>query len=236
MRVLTQTQAPEGAPAANEAGGSWLCAVDADARPLAALHLHAALGLSRARYSFHVGRVVHAAPELGLHQVQTTLQLGHDATGEAEIDALWLAPQARGGDAPDALLDALLAAALRALPPLRPEPGALVVVELPGWRDALGNSPFWDGLVRPFVPGLDPAVAQARLGPAFSTHLGPLLPRQLMHVAFLPELTQRHLGQVADSHLPWLRALQRAGFADWRHRRIDDGGPLLARPIGRAEL
>ena len=226
MKIASQTHAPARAPAPNEAGGLWWVARTNDGRDLAALHALPALGLSRARYSFHLGRVVHAAPDLGLHQVQTTLQLGHDATGEAEIDGFW-----RADEADEATLDALIAAAVQGLKPHRPEPGALVVAELPGWRDALGRSPFWEGLVRPFLPQARLEDAASRFGPAFSTHLGPLLPRQLMHVAFLPDATRQRLGQVADAHLPWLRALQRAGFADWRHRRIDDGGPILARGL-----
>jgi arginine/ornithine N-succinyltransferase beta subunit len=226
MKISAQSHAPTGAPAPNEPGGQWWLASDEAGLPLAALHAVPALGLSRARYSFHLGRVVHAAPELGLHQVQTTLQLGHDATGEAELDGFW-----RSEEADEAVLDALIATAVKALKPLRPEPGALVVAELPGWRDAMGRSPFWEGLVHPFLPQARVEEAAARLGPAFASHLGPLLPRQLMHVAFLPEATQQRLGQVADSQRPWLRALQRAGFSDWRHRRIDDGGPVLARTL-----
>lgn len=241
IQIVQQLQAPPEAPAAHEHGGTWLCAMAADGRLLGALHALPEQGRSRARCSFHLGRVVHSAPELGLHQVQTTLQLGHDATGEAELSGLYLAPPVAAAlpastgtpaPTPEVVADALLQAALAHLAQ-RPDSNTAaswLIVELPGWRDAAGRSPFWDGLVRHFLPpdSLNPADAVQRHGPAFSTHLGEMLPRQLIHAAFLPLAAQQALGRCADSHLPWQAALQRAGFADWRHGRIDDGGPLMA--------
>lgn len=226
MRTL---EAPAQAPPAQEPGGWWLCALGADGSLRGAVHCLAEQGRSRARCSFHVGRVVHSAPELGLHQVQTTLQLGHDTTGEAELSGLWLAPCS--ADAAAEVCDALLKAALASLAELH-APASWVTVELPGWQDAAGRSPFWDGLVRHFLPAGSASRTQGLLrhGPAFSTHLGTMLPRQLIHVAFLSTAARQALGQCAASHAPWLAALPRAGFADWRHCRIDDGGPLLAVP------
>lgn len=234
---ITITRTPE-APAqaqaapAQEPGGWWLRATAADGQWLGALHCQPEQGRSRARCSFHLGRVVHSAPELGLHQVQTTLQLGHDTTGEAELSGLSLAPASAGAEA--AVCDALVQAALASLAAAADSetPARWVVVELPGWLDDDGRSPFWDGLVRHFLPAgaTDRAEGLQRHGPAFSTHLGMMLPRQLIHATFLPAAAQQALGRCAESHAPWLAALQRAGLADWRHCRIDDGGPLLAVP------
>jgi arginine/ornithine N-succinyltransferase beta subunit len=228
--VAVDTQAPPSLAAmaepAHEPGGWWFSAQAPDGRLLGALHALPEQGRGRARFSFHLGRVLHSAPELGLHQVQTSLQLGHDSMGEAEVSGLTLA-----SDAPEAVPDALLQAALERL--AQAETGASwVIVELPGWQDAAGHSPFWDGLVQHFLPSgsVDRAQGLQRYGPAFVTHLGAMLPRQLIHTAFLSEAAQQALGRCSDSHAPWLAALQRAGFADWRHCRIDDGGPLLARP------
>lgn len=224
MQILFSPQAPAGAPAPQEPGGRWCQLQAADGRLIAAVHLQPQLGQSRARYSFHVGRVVHAAPELGLHQVQTTLQLGHDATGEAELSGFFAAPEAD-----DAALDQVLQAALQGL---AESPAQRVLAELPGWRDALGHSPFWHGLVRHFLPQqLEAAPLMERFGPGFDSHLGPLLPRQLIHATFLPPAAQAALGRVHTQFEPWAAALGRAGFADWQHVRIADGGPLLAAPL-----
>lgn len=220
-------QAPNPEWQASESGGRWWWVVkqadSADGPPMAALYALPRQGLTRARHSFHLGRVVHAAAELGLHQVRRTLQLGQDATGEAEISGLLDA------GAPPEALQALLDAALADLATQRVNEGALVVVELPGERDAAGRSPFWEGLVRHFAAGADARQLAQRFGPAFTSHLGLLLPRQSIHAAFLPEATQQQLGRPAWS--PWLTVLQQAGFSDWQHCRIDDGGPLWARAL-----
>jgi arginine N-succinyltransferase len=116
--------------------------------------------------------------------------------------------------------------ALRATRPA----GTLVLVELPGWRDAQGHSPFWHGLVRHFAPLTGMNMVE-RLGASFTSHLGPLLPRQMIHGALLSPETQAVLGQPAASSLALQQALKGAGFSDWRHVRIDDGGPVWARPL-----
>ena len=231
LRVLDVRPVPAPLPSEDGPGARWVCAEAADGRLLAALQIQPQLGHSRPRYSFHLGRVVHAAPELGLHQVQTTLQLGHDATDETEFSGLYLAPELTGSEAADALLDTLLQQALATLH----GPAGLVIVELPGLRDDDGRSPFWDGLVRQFLPAGAPDAEQLmkRFGPGFASHLGAMLPRQLIHATFLPADAQAALGRCDEAYAPWRRALERAGFADWRHCRIDDGGPIWARALVR---
>ncbi|MEL4419719.1 hypothetical protein AAEH74_22490, partial [Shewanella algae] len=66
---------------ATEAGGQRLALADGSA----SLLLVPRLGLTLPRYHFHIGRVVHAAQELGLFRVQTTLLLGNDHTGQSEL-------------------------------------------------------------------------------------------------------------------------------------------------------
>lgn len=232
FEIVQAAQRPAAAPLPQEGGGWWLFAQAEPGRLLGALHVLPEQGLQQPRYSFHIGRAVHSAPELGVHQVHTSLQLGHDGTGEAELSGLYLDPAAPA-DVAEALLqaalDSLRAAGLAA---------RWVLVELPGWRDAAGCSPFWEGLVCRFLPpqGLDPQQAEQRLGPAWRSHLGAMLPRQMIHAAFLPPAAQQALARAAESHRPWLQALQAAGFADWRHCRVDDAGPVLACPLRGAQL
>lgn len=233
LRDLRPVPAP---PAHEETDGLWICLENDEGRLLAGLHVQPQGGRCRPRLLFHLGRVVHAAPEFGLHQVQTTLQLSHDGSGEAEFSGLYLAPELQGSPEGDELLDRLLHEAWTQLLERNPESGGAqrVLVELPGWRDAQGRSPVWDGLVRPFLPA---ALADAesslreRFGPALATHLGAMLPRQLIHASFLPPEAQQALGRCDSAYEFWRRALGRAGFSDWQHCRVDDGGPVLTRPL-----
>lgn len=192
----------------------------------ASLRLVPRIGLKLPRYHFRLGRVVHAAAEFDLFRVQTTLLLGNDHTGAAELTALQTAP-CLSADAQQAALAALIGAAQQQLRERPADFGPALVCELPGWRDAEGRSPFWQALGARFYPG-DPAEAEARLGPDWRSHLAALLPRQTVYLSFLGAAAEARVLDVADTHRPALQALRAAGFQPPEHARIDDGGPVLA--------
>ena len=116
-----------------EADGERLALADG----AASLRFVPRLGLSLPRYHFHVGRIVHAAQELALFRVQTTLLLGNDLTGQAELCDFHVDAAAP----PDALPRLIDAAAAHAT--THGDRGDQLVVELPGWRDDNGASPVW---------------------------------------------------------------------------------------------
>jgi arginine N-succinyltransferase len=215
---------------ADDAGLKRWVWVDAADHPRATLALRARLGLDLPRYSYHVGRVVHAAAELGLFRVQTTLLMGNDHTGQSELCGLATAPDLPPAERREAL-QALVQAAQASV---AAEPTAEVewlVVELQGWRDDTG-SPVWASLGGRFYPH-DPAVAEQRLGAAWRSHLAALLPRQTLYLSFLSEAAQRRLGQASSAVAPEAEALLTAGFAPSGHVRIDDGGPILGWRVPR---
>lgn len=183
-------------------------------------HLVIGIGLEQPRHWYHVGRVVHAAPELQLFRPQRTLLLGNDLTGASELVGL-AEPPARGED-PSSSWSALLQACAQ-----RPS-GERLIVELPGVRDAEGRSPFWQGLGHAFCP-LTPEAAAALHGAAWQGHVAALLPRQLIYTSFLSDAAQDAIGRCAAAALPLQRALQQAGFAWHGHVSIADGGPVLER-------
>ena len=200
---------------------------DPAAVPLrAALRLRPAIGLVLPRVSYHVGCVVHAAPELGLFHRQRTLLLGHDHTGASEFaDIAWargelsLAEQA-------AALHVLLAAAVQALAESRRQVADRVIVELPGVRDSAGQSPFWDGLGRHFYAG-DPAAAAAAHGPDWRSHVAALLPRHPLYTSFLPPAAEAAIAQVDAPTLLLREALEDIGLRYSHHVNVEDAGPIL---------
>ncbi|MBT9492311.1 MAG: arginine N-succinyltransferase [Paucibacter sp.] len=208
----------------------WLVLADpASAQPLACLRLVQQLGLQMPRYSYHVGRVVHAAVELGLYRSQTTLLLGNDHSGESELADLACAPALSDAAQVDALLRLIQAALQR----IQAQPalfGERLIVELAGPRDQSGKAPFWQGLGAHFYAG-DPAAAQAKFGDAWRSHLAALLPRQTLYLSFLSDAAQAAMGQVGDSGQPAARALAACGFGFSQHVRIDDGGPVWERRL-----
>lgn len=212
------------------AESEWLILAEpGSGAPLACLRLVKHLGMALPRFSYHVGRVVHAAAELGLRRAQTTLLLGNDHSGESELADLACAADLPA-EAQATCLQRLIEAALQRIQAQPAEYGERLVVELAGPRDGAGRAPFWQGLGAHFYAG-DPATAQARLGEGWRSHLAALLPRQTLYVSFLSEAAQAALGQVGTSGEAAAQALRATGFAYSQHVRIDDGGPVWERRL-----
>lgn len=192
-----------------------------------------AIGFERPRYWFHVGCAVHAAPELGLFHQQRTLVLGNDLTGAWEIADLVCDGSVLTEAEQGSVLRQLLHAALEEIRRQRAETaargagdGTTVICELPGVRDASGQSPFWQSLGRHFYDG-DPQLAAERHGPAWKTYVAALLPREPLLASFLSEEAQRALGTHDASVALQARLLRATGFRAGRHVTIDDAGPVF---------
>ncbi len=205
-----------------DAGGLRLRAHDAAGQALAAATLRARVGLQLPRHWYHVGQVVHAAPELQLFRAQRTLLLGNDLTGSAELCDF----EPLGAGASTAAWAALAEHAVALVMAAPAQWGPRLIAELPGRLDAAGQSPFWQGLTRHFYRG-DRADTAARLGPDWRTHLAALLPRQLVYASFLPEAAQAAIGAHAEAAQASHEGLHAAGLRWQGHIRIDDGGPVL---------
>jgi arginine N-succinyltransferase len=195
-------------------------------RVLATLRLQPSIGMTQPRCWYHVGCTVHAAPELGLFHRQRTLLLGHDHTGASELcDIAWHAD-----DVPletqAAALRLLVASACLLVARDRAGYAQRLIVELPGLRDAAGQSPFWQGLGRHFYSG-DPAAAALEHGPAWRGHVAALLPRQPLYAEFLPAAAQAVIGQVHPQSLVLREVLEAAGLRYGHHVNLEDAGPVL---------
>ncbi len=205
----------------------WLVLADpTSGAPLACLRLVQHLGLELPRYSYHVGRVVHAAAELGLFCTQTTLLLGNDHSGDSELADLACAP-GLPFELQVACLTVLIQAALQRIQAQPAHHAERLIVELAGSSDEQGRAPFWQGLGAHFYAS-DPLAAQAKWGDAWRSHLAALLPRQTLYLSFLSEAAQTALAQVGAPAKPAAAALAMQGFGYSQHVRVDDGGPIWA--------
>jgi len=227
--------APQGGLAENAPDDLWLVAewhdtLHAIARPAATLKLRHRVGLRQVRHWYHVGCVVHAAPELQLFHRQSTLLMGNDYTGATELsdaacdtEHLTLAEQAFAWRL---LLQAALLHLARERDRSRERPTGPLIAELPGVRDAAGQSPFWQGLGAHFYSE-DPLQAQRRFGVRWRSEVAALLPRHPVYTSFLPPSARAAIGQAAPEALGWMAALRQCGLQDGQHVSLHDGGPVL---------
>jgi arginine/ornithine succinyltransferase subunit-like protein len=185
-------------------------------------------GQTLPRYHFHVGHIVHAAQELGLFRVQTTLLLGNDLTGQAELCDFQVADALDEGRQAQAWARLVPAAVAHAQG--LTNRGSKLIAELPGWRNDAGDSPFWQALGARFYRG-DPLRAEQELGEAWRSHLAALLPRQTIYLSFLGAAAEASLNRASASSAALAQALSASGFEASDHVRIDDGGPVLARRL-----
>lgn len=198
--------------------------------PRACLRLRRRVGMDQPRHWFHHGCVVHAAPQLQLYQRQDTLLLGNNLTGACELADLTCDAAELDHTEQAAVLGLLVRAALLLIAARRDEFPPMLIAELAGPRDAHGQSPFWLGLGRHFYAG-DPQAALQAWGPGWLAHLAPLLPRQPVYCAFLPEAARLAVGRVDAAAEAAHQALCGAGLTPGRHVRVHDAGPVHEAPI-----
>lgn len=200
------------------ADGGELAVVQGD-QVLASLQLRHDIGLQQPRAWYHIGCVVHAARPLQLFQRRRTLQLGNDLTGASELARIEWQRTLDEATQFELLKHLLHEAVQRAAAACQP-----VIVELPGLRDAQGQSPFWLGLGRHFYAG------EVRADdPSWRSSVASLLPRQPVYACFLPEAAQAAIGAVDPGARVLVEALEALGFAQSGQVDVVDGGAVYVR-------
>ena len=213
-----------------------LLAVPLDARgkpgvPRGCIRIRRNIGLDTPRYWYHLGCVVHAAPELGLFHRQRTLLLGNDHTGATELADIAIDREALDSGQQAALWQLLVRAALHLLQREQQQKTEhataenKIIAALPGLRTAQNLSPFWQGLGRHFYPG-DVANALTRFGSQWFTHVAALLPRHPVVVSLLDAAAQAAIGGVSEHARGLQAAVERAGLRAGQHVTLFDAGPV----------
>ncbi|WP_413112794.1 arginine N-succinyltransferase [Thaumasiovibrio sp. DFM-14] len=184
--------------------------------------IEAAIGLDVPFYSYHLSKVVHASPKLGVHNVVEVLTLGNHYTGCTEICTLFLKPAWRQG-----LNGKLMSKCRFLLLAEHPERFSdTVFAEMRGVSDAEGNSPFWAWLKEHFF-SIDFTLADHLTGIGKKGFIADLMPKLPIYVNLLSPEAQAVIGQVHSNTLPALRLLEQEGFSCRGYVDIFDGGPTV---------
>lgn len=182
----------------------------------------ATAGFSEPFYSFRNETFVHASRELKIHNKIHVLSLCHDLTGNSLLTSFYMQPELVG--TPWAELNSRGRLLFVASHPERFAES--MVVEVVGYSDEHGDSPFWDAIGRNF---LDINYAEAeRLGGLKSrTMLAELMPSYPIYVPLLPDSAQESMGQVHPRAQISFDILMREGFESDHYIDIFDGGPTV---------
>lgn len=184
--------------------------------------IEATVGLDDAFYHYHLGTVVHASRELGVHNAVDILTLCNDYTGVSEICTLFLRESARQGS------NGRLLSKFRFLFMIEhPERFSdTIIAEMRGVSDENGTSPFWEWLEEHFF-SMDFPTADYLTGIGNKVFIAELMPKYPIYVNLLSEEAQAVIGKVHDKTKPALQLLEQEGFSCRGYVDIFDGGPTV---------
>jgi len=182
----------------------------------------ASAGFSEPFYSFRNETFVHASRELKIHNKIHVLSLCHDLTGNSLLTSFYVERDLV--NTPVAELNSRGRLLFMASHPERFADA--VVVEIVGYSDEHGQSPFWNAIGRNFFD-LDYTEAEKLSGLKSRTFLAELMPHYPIYVPLLPDDAQEAMGQVHPRAQITFDILMRDGFESDNYVDIFDGGPAL---------
>ncbi|PJI51115.1 MAG: arginine/ornithine succinyltransferase subunit alpha [Pseudomonas sp.] len=182
----------------------------------------ASAGFSEPFYSFRNETFVHASRELKIHNKIHVLSLCHDLTGNSLLTSFYVERDLV--NTPIAELNSRGRLLFMASHPERFADA--VVVEIVGYSDEQGESPFWNAIGRNFFD-LDYSAAEKLSGLKSRTFLAELMPHYPIYVPLLPDDAQEAMGQVHPRAQITFDILMRDGFESDNYVDIFDGGPAL---------
>ncbi|MCU9951725.1 arginine/ornithine succinyltransferase subunit alpha [Pseudomonas sp. PDM13] len=182
----------------------------------------ASAGFSEPFYSFRNETFVHASRELKIHNKIHVLSLCHDLTGNSLLTSFYVQRELVGTSSAE-----LNSRARLMFMASHPERFAdAVVVEIVGYSDDEGESPFWNAVGRNFFD-LNYIEAERLSGLKSRTFLAELMPNYPIYVPLLPDAAQESMGQVHPRAQITFDILMREGFETDNYIDIFDGGPTL---------
>ncbi|MFT6269319.1 MAG: arginine N-succinyltransferase [Alphaproteobacteria bacterium] len=188
--------------------------------------IEATVGMQDAFYHYHVGKVVHASRELGVHNSVEILTFCNDYTGVSEICTLFLQESARKP------LAGRLLSKFRFLFMAQHKHrfANTVIAEMRGVSDETGKSPFWEWLETNFF-SVDFPTADYLTGIGNKVFIAELMPKYPIYVNLLSKEAQASIGKVHVKTSPALRLLEQEGFRFRGYVDIFDAGPTVEADI-----
>ena len=181
--------------------------------------IEASIGWDVPFYSYHISKVVHSSPKLGVNNVVKLLTFGNNYTGNSEICTLFLREKFRGG-----LNGRLMSKCRFLMMAEHPERfSETIFAEMRGVSDENGNSPFWQWLQEHFF-SIDFTLADYLTGIGKKGFIADLMPKLPIYINLLSPEAQAVIGKVHDNTRPALKLLEREGFIRGYVREENENG------------
>lgn len=184
--------------------------------------IDAMVGVDAPFYSYRIDEVVHASPQLQIHNRVPALHLCHDYSGTTRLNSLVL-DRKHQTDENFALLSRARLLFI-AHHPDRFTPK--LFAEIRGESDHKGYSPFWEALGRHFF-SMDFKKADYLSGISNKHFIAELMPRYPIYVPTLPEEAQDCIGVIHEGSEKIANILLDEGFAFRDYVDIFDAGPSI---------
>lgn len=184
--------------------------------------IDAMVGVDAPFYSYRIDDVVHASPQLQIHNRVPALFLCQDYSGTTRLNALVL-DKAHQSDETFALLSrARLLFIARHPERFTPK----IFAEIRGESDHKGYSPFWEALGRHFF-SMDFKKADYLSGISNKHFIAELMPRYPIYVPTLPMEAQDAIGVIHEDSEKVANILLEEGFVFRDYVDIFDAGPNI---------
>jgi arginine N-succinyltransferase len=184
--------------------------------------LDAMVGSNEPFYSYRIDEVVHASPQLQIHNRIPALFLCHDYSGTSRLMALVI-DKAHQNPTATALLSKARLLFIARYPERFTQ---RLFAELRGESDKHGYSAFWDALGKHFF-SMDFQKADYLSGISNKHFIADLMPRYPIYVPTLPEAAQDVIGVIHEKSSQSADILLDEGFEFRGYVDIFDAGPSI---------
>lgn len=184
--------------------------------------IDAMVGTDAPFYSYRIDEVVHASPQLQIHNRIPALFLCHDYSGTSRLVALIVDQQHQTHET----MSLLSRARLLFIAQHQERFTSKLFVELRGESDQAGYSPFWDSLGKYFF-SMDFQKADYLSGVSNKHFIADLMPRYPIYVPTLPDAAQQVIGVVHEDSEKTSDILLEEGFSFKGYVDIFDAGPSV---------
>ncbi|MFN8109622.1 MAG: arginine N-succinyltransferase [Thermoleophilia bacterium] len=207
------------------AGGGWylLVLVHPDGHVCGTSAVVARVGGFDPYYTYEVRPEVHHHDPLGVHREVRVMHLVKEHKGPSELASLAVDPGLRT----QGLGRLLSLSRLLLISAHRERFDDRIIVELRGYQDEAGRSPFWDSVGAHFFNS-EFAEADFLSGLGNKDFIEDLMPRHPIYLDLLPERVRAAVGRPHEHSAPAMRMLEREGMVHRGAVDIFDAGPILS--------